>query len=83
MKQEELTIVKALSQIDRSDTKIVDVDNTEYTSILLHSCDPKVQFDNDNDFIHFWTERQRALNGMAIDLMPFEPIDKYPNYDLT
>ena len=83
LKQEELTIVKALSQIDRSDTKIVDVDNTEYTSILLHSCDPKVQFDNDNDFIHFWTEIQRALNGMAIDLMPFEPIDEYPNHDLT
>jgi hypothetical protein len=82
LKQEKLTIVEALCQIDRSDTRIVDVDDTEYTSILLHSCDPEVHFDNDNDFVHFWTEIQRALDGMAIDQMSFEPIDEYHNHDL-
>ena len=80
--QEKLTIIEALRKIERRDTKIVDMNDTEYTSILLRNCDPKVQFDNDDDFVNFWTEIQHALNGMATYLNPFTTIERNHNHDL-
>ena len=73
--QEKLTIDEALCKIERIDTKVIDMDNTGYTSILLRSCDPKNQSENDDEFIYFWTEIQRALDGMASNLSSFPLID--------
>ena len=62
---EKLTITEALEKIDRSKTKIVDINNSENTNVLLSSCNPKMLIENDDEFLFCWTGIQRALNGIA------------------
>lgn len=62
--QENLTMTQALENIQRSNTRIINMDDNEFASILLRSCDPKMQLENNKDFIRFWTDIQFALNGM-------------------
>lgn len=79
--QENLTITEALQKIDRRDTKVVHMNDTEYTSTLLRNCDPKIQFENDNDFVKFWNEIQHVLNGLANHVMSYATIKKTHNHD--
>ena len=79
--QEKMTVTEALHKIERRDTKVVDMNDTEYTSMLLRNCDPKIQFDNDDDFVEFWNEIQHALNGIATHLVSYTTIEKTHHHD--
>lgn len=79
--QEKTTVTEALHKIERRDTKVVGMNDTEYTSMLLRNCDPKIQFDNDDDFVKFWNEIQHALNGIATHLVSYTTIEKTHHHD--
>lgn len=66
--QEKFTISEALKRIDRSSTKIVDISNIESTTFMLRNCDPLVSIDDEDDFFHFLTEVQSALNAIETTL---------------
>ena len=66
--QEKLTISEALEKIDRTKTRIIDMNSSEFTSVLLRSCNPKMMLEKDEEFLFFWNEIQRALNGIESDM---------------
>lgn len=50
---EKLTITEALEKIDRSKTRIVDINNSEFPNVLLSSCNPKMLIENDDELLFF------------------------------
>ena len=66
--QEKLTISEAFEKIERTQTRVIDMNGSEFTSVLLRSCNPKMMLEKDEEFLFFWNEIQRALNGIESDM---------------
>ena len=59
-------MIEVLNTIQRSDTKIVDMNDNASTSVLLRCCDPRASLDREEEFLSFWTEVQNSLNELTI-----------------
>lgn len=66
LSQGESTLIETLRTIERSNTRVVDLDDDAGTSVLLQCCDPRLSLDEEEEFISFWTRVQNSLNEVTI-----------------
>jgi hypothetical protein len=59
------TFIETLLTIGRSDTKVINLDDSNSSSTLLRCCDPRLSLDEEEEFLSFWTDIQNSLNELS------------------